>query len=64
MRVIKNIQYGGFPDNQLDLYLPQDTGFATIVYFHGGGLESGDKADKTTKKSRRHLWKTATALRP
>ena len=46
MRVIKNIQYGGSPDNQLDLYLPQDTGFATIVYFHGGGLESGDKADK------------------
>ena len=47
MRVIKNVQYGVFPDNQLDLYLPQDTGFDTIVYFHGGGIESGDKADKS-----------------
>ena len=29
---------------RLDLYYPtRDTGFATIVYFHGGGLRSGEK---------------------
>lgn len=29
---------------KLDLYLPTDSsGFATIVYFHGGGLEFGNK---------------------
>ena len=29
---------------KLDLYYPTDsTGYATIVYFHGGGLRSGDK---------------------
>ena len=30
----------------LDMYLPSLRGFKTIVYFHGGGLEAGDKADK------------------
>lgn len=34
--VVKNVQYGAFPNNQLDLYFPEDAGFATIVYFHGG----------------------------
>ena len=29
---------------KLDLYLPKDRqGFATIVWFHGGGLRNGDK---------------------
>lgn len=31
---------------KLDLYLPEDaTGFATIVYFHGGGLTAGSRSD-------------------
>jgi acetyl esterase/lipase len=31
---------------KLDLYLPEGpTGFATIVWFHGGGLRNGHKAD-------------------
>ena len=46
MRVVKNAQYGEFPENKLDLYLPEDAGFTTIVYFHGGGIEGGDKADQ------------------
>ncbi len=30
----------------LDWYLPKDTpGFPTLVWFHGGGLQNGDKAD-------------------
>lgn len=28
---------------KLDLYLPETKGFATVVWFYGGGLESGDK---------------------
>jgi acetyl esterase/lipase len=32
---------------KLDLYLPADgEGFATIVWFHGGGIQAGDKAGK------------------
>lgn len=31
---------------KLDLYLPVSApGFATLIWFHGGGLENGDKAD-------------------
>lgn len=34
----------------LDLYLPAGrTGFPVMVWFHGGGLEGGDKASKLTK---------------
>ena len=28
---------------KLDVYLPDKDGFDMVVYFHGGGLESGDK---------------------
>lgn len=28
---------------KLDMYLPGNAGFATIVFFHGGGLEMGEK---------------------
>lgn len=47
MRLLKNIQYAGdCPDKQcMDIYLPDATEFKTILYFHGGGLESGDKND-------------------
>lgn len=30
----------------LDAYLPPVNGFSTILYFHGGGLVEGDKADE------------------
>lgn len=53
-QIKKNIPY--YPDSVrlqneyiqkrcvLDIYYPQDTsGFATIVWFHGGGLSSGEK---------------------
>ncbi len=29
---------------RLDLYLPEGKGFATVVWFYGGGLESGEKS--------------------
>lgn len=44
MRIIKDIKYASEQENLLDLYLP-DGGFDKIVvYFHGGGLESGSKS--------------------
>ena len=46
MKVYQDIAYGPNPENKLDMYLPNQNGYSTIVYFHGGGLESGDKADE------------------
>ncbi len=44
MRKIENIPYSEFQDCLLDLYLPKTKGFSVFLYFHGGGLESGDKS--------------------
>ena len=44
MRVIKDIIYDD-NKNVLDMYLPEGQGFKTIIWFHGGGLVSGDKVD-------------------
>lgn len=46
MELIKDIVYGADdPDSQvLDLYLPDTEEADLFIYFHGGGLENGDKA--------------------
>lgn len=43
--LIKDIKYGEKENNLLDVYLPSNSNFQTIIYFHGGGLEVGDKQD-------------------
>jgi len=50
MKKIENICYSdiGHPAQKLDLYLPEAESFPIFVYFHGGGIESGDKADVET----------------
>lgn len=45
MRVYRNIKYGEYEKNILDIYSPEIQNFKTIVYFHGGGLDSGNKSD-------------------
>ena len=47
MKCIKDISYCdmGNPNQKLDLYIPDCEEFSVFVYFHGGGLESGDKGD-------------------
>ncbi len=48
VRIVENLIYqeGAGEAEGLDLYLPQGKECkALFVYFHGGGLESGDKAD-------------------
>ncbi|MCI6006383.1 MAG: alpha/beta hydrolase [Blautia sp.] len=46
MELIKDIVYGTEnPGKQiLDLYLPDGNASDVLIYFHGGGLESGDKS--------------------
>ena len=43
MQITKNIPYGPYPENLLDLYLPDNECFDLFLYMHGGGLESGNK---------------------
>lgn len=43
MRVISDIEYAA--GLKMDLYLPDADGFDLIVWFHGGGLENGCRAD-------------------
>ena len=50
MTVYENICYAKHENETLclDLYLPDAESFDLFVYFHGGGLEKGDKADLRT----------------
>lgn len=45
MKIIKDIAYDRFDACKLDLYLPEGNEFPLLVFFHGGGLECGDKSD-------------------
>ena len=47
MKTIQNVSYGRARSeaNLLDLYLPDGPAPRAMIYFHGGGLEGGDKAD-------------------
>ncbi len=48
MRIIENIYYTDKTehDRSLDLYLPDADTFPVVIYFHGGGIVSGDKKEK------------------
>ena len=56
VRVVQDLAYkagDGLTDYErerckLDLYLPGGKGFATVVWFYGGGMEGGDKAGRGT----------------
>ena len=45
MRVIEGISYG--QGGELDLYLPDGECFDVFVFFHGGGIEKGSRAEAT-----------------
>lgn len=48
VKVVKNIIYQDKINNagKLDLYLPENKKcIALLIFFHGGGLEEGDKED-------------------
>ncbi|MBQ7332950.1 MAG: alpha/beta hydrolase [Clostridia bacterium] len=45
MKKIENIVYGSLsPAQKLNIYLPDNRVSLVFVYFHGGGLENGDKS--------------------
>lgn len=48
MRVFEDLIYANDdPAQKLDIYLPDGDVSAVIVYFHGGGIEKGDKKSAT-----------------
>lgn len=46
MKHIADISYGSDAAQRLDIYLPEKNSFDVFIYFHGGGLEAGDKANQ------------------
>ena len=44
MRITKDIPYGS-NGMHLDLYAPDQDGFDTLIWFHGGGFEAGSCRD-------------------
>lgn len=45
MKTSHNVPYGCYKECILDTYIPDGEIKAIFLYFHGGGLEGGDKAD-------------------
>jgi len=41
----KDLPYGSDPMQRLDLSVPADGAFPTVLFVHGGSLATGDKAD-------------------
>lgn len=62
MKIIENIAYEKFEPCILDVYLPDSESFPVFVYFHGGGLTGGDKADASLKKAFSYLAEKGVAV--
>lgn len=43
MRVLEDVKYGSGENDYLDIYYPDTEEFDILVWFHGGGLESGNR---------------------
>ena len=43
MKTVFDVSYGKSEAHKLDIHLPECDEFSLLVYFHGGGLETGDK---------------------
>lgn len=44
MKTVFDICYDEKVNQYLDLYLPEADAFSVLIYFHGGGLQRGDKS--------------------
>ena len=42
--VVKDLPYGSFPRQKLDLYVPDHPNGTVLLFFYGGGWQSGDKS--------------------
>ena len=45
MLTTENVKYGKYPEELLDVYAPDTPSDTAFLYFHGGGLDHGDKTD-------------------
>ena len=43
MRRFMDVQYSEYDETKVDIYLPDTDNYTTVVNFHGGGLDRGDK---------------------
>lgn len=59
MKTLENICYG---KEYLDLHLPDDGTFDLFIYFHGGGLEKGDKSGMATALAAPYLTANGVAM--
>ena len=55
MKTITDICYCQQTNQYLDVHLPECDQFPVFLYFHGGGLEAGDKAAKRNDPFIKHL---------
>ena len=55
MKSIMDICYSQEADQYLDLHLPECDRFPVFLYFHGGGIEKGDKAAQRNDAFIKHL---------
>ena len=46
MKTVLDVCYNEKIKQCLDIYLPDCNEFSVLLYFHGGGLEAGDKTDQ------------------
>lgn len=45
MKILSDIQYNRYDRCMLDMYLPDEKDCPVLLFFHGGGLESGSRKD-------------------
>lgn len=45
MKTVLDVCYNEKTKQRLDIYLPESSEFSVLLYFHGGGLEAGDKSN-------------------
>ena len=43
MRIIRDVRYNNLENSFVDLFLPQQDSFDLMIWFHGGGFETGDR---------------------
>ena len=42
---MSTVAYGPLPEHRADVHLPEPSAAPVLVYFHGGGLEAGERGD-------------------
>lgn len=45
MKIVFDEKYGAEKRQYVDWYLPESENFDLLIWFHGGGLESGSRKD-------------------